>query len=65
MGVLVWKYKLRDNQKYYIKIEHGMSVTHKYSIYALERLKEILDKNTHKKDFLSNLSREYEKRNTE
>ena len=61
--VLIWKYKIKDDRKYHIEIETSKSgKVHKYSRYALEQLKSILNKQKDIQQFLKGISKEYENR---
>ena len=61
--VLIWKYKIKDDKKYHIEIETSKSgKVHKYSRYALEQLKSILNKQKDIQQFLKGISKEYENR---
>ena len=61
--VLIWKYQLKSNKRYCISIESGTNKIFKFSNYAYDRIKEILDEELDKENFLSKLSKEYSKRN--
>lgn len=59
--VLVWKYKLKSDKKYCISVETSKSGrVFKFTKYALDFLREILEKNKNNKDFLKELSREFQ-----
>lgn len=59
--VLIWKYKIKNNRKYHIEIETSKSgKVHKYSKYALERLKTILNEQKDTQRFLKRISKEYQ-----
>ena len=60
--VLVWKYHIKENKKYHIEIKTSKSgKVHKYSRYALDYLRNILDKQRDINSFLKQISREYQK----
>ncbi len=64
--VLIWKYKIKGNRRYHIKIETSKSgVVHKYSKYALKQLRSILNEQKDRDRFLKKLSKEYEKHRRE
>lgn len=59
--VLIWKYRIKENKKYHIEIETSKSgKVHKYSKYALDYLRTILNKQRDIYSFLKQLSREYQ-----
>lgn len=61
--VLIWKYKIKDGKKYHIGIETSKSgKVHKYSKYALEQLKSILNEQKDIQRFLKGISKEYQNR---
>ncbi|MCD6317871.1 putative DNA binding domain-containing protein [Candidatus Aerophobetes bacterium] len=61
--ILIWKYKIKGDRKYHIEIETSKSgKVHKYSKYALERLKSILNEQKDIQRFLKRISKKYQKR---
>ncbi|ABR30948.1 hypothetical protein SU69_05550 [Thermosipho melanesiensis] len=57
--VLVWKYKLKGDKRYHLKLECGKNKIHKFSKYAYEKLKSELEKLS--ESDLKQFSHEYEK----
>lgn len=59
--LIIWKYGLKKDKKYSILVETSQSgKVYKYTKYALEQIKEILEKNTKRNNFLNQLSKEYQ-----
>lgn len=59
--VLIWKYGLKKDKKYSISVETSQSAkVYKYTKYAYEFLKEVLENNIDNKSFLKQLSKEYQ-----
>ena len=59
--LLIWKYGLKNDKKYSISVETSQSAkVYKYTKYAYEFLKEILENNIDNKSFLKQLSKEYQ-----
>lgn len=59
---LIWKHKIKGDRKYHIEIETSKSSkVHKYSKYALDYLRDILNKQTDKSKYLKKISEEYQK----
>ena len=59
--LLIWKYGLKNDKKYSISVETSQSAkVYKYTKYAYEFLKEVLENNIDNKSFLKQLSKEYQ-----
>ena len=59
--LLIWKYGLKNDKKYSISVETSQSgKVYKYTKYAYEFLKEVLENNIDNKSFLKQLSKEYQ-----
>lgn len=58
--VLVWKLDLRGNLRYHVELKIGAATRNKYSKFALNRLRDLLESQADKGAFLAALSAEYE-----
>ncbi|MDL1971311.1 MAG: putative DNA binding domain-containing protein [Candidatus Desulfofervidaceae bacterium] len=59
--VLIWKYNIKGDRRYHIEVETSKSgKVHKYSRYALDRLKNVLKEQKDVDRFLKKISKEYQ-----
>ena len=59
--ILIWRYKIKNEKKYHIEIKtSNTGKVHKYSKYALIKLREILSNKKNQKNFLVKISKEFQ-----
>ncbi len=58
-SALIWRFGLKGDKRYHLEIKMGSSSRDKFSKYALERLREILNSQENKPLFLQTVRREY------
>jgi len=57
--ILIWKYNIKGNKNYHLEIHSGDNSLHKYSNFALDRLKEIINEVGNDEVYYSQLSWDY------